>query len=72
MAFKEITTPKGIIIQGKNGKAELKWDPSFVPKTNRSLPGCRNSLILRCCEDAATEYLFKLERWKNPENWEPQ
>ena len=52
MAFKEITTPKGVIIQGKNGKAELKWDPSFVPKTNQKFTRMQkfvDSEVLRRC-----------------------
>ena len=52
MAFKEITTSKGVIIQGKNGKAELKWDPSFVPKTNQKFTRMQkfvDSEVLRRC-----------------------
>lgn len=52
MAFKEITTPRGVIIQGKNGKAELKWDSSFVPKTNQKFTWMQkfvDSEVLRRC-----------------------
>ena len=52
MAFKEITTPRGVIIQGKNGKAELKWDSSFVPKTNQKFTRMQkfvDSEVLRRC-----------------------
>ena len=32
MAFKAITTPRGSIVKGEGGMAELKWDPSFKAK----------------------------------------
>ena len=37
MAFKPITNPRGAIIQGKNGKAELIWNAGCAPRMNEVL-----------------------------------
>ena len=34
MGFKPIETPRGSLIQGPNGKAELKWNPGFEQHIN--------------------------------------
>ncbi len=52
MAFKPITTPRGSIVQNKYGKAELKWDPSFAPRRNKSFTRMQkfiDSEVLRRC-----------------------
>ena len=36
MALKQIKTPRGCIIQGDKGKAELRWDSSFTPRANQN------------------------------------
>lgn len=37
MAFKPITNPRGAIIQGKNGKAELIWNAGCAPRMPATL-----------------------------------
>lgn len=52
MAFKEITTPRGTIVQGSNGKAELKWNPNFPQRMNEVLSKKQaiiDSEVLRLC-----------------------
>lgn len=52
MPLKEITTPRGAIVQGKSGKAELKWDPSFASKANQKFTRMQkfiDSEVLRRC-----------------------
>lgn len=52
MAFKEITTPRGTIVQGPNGKAELKWNPNFPQRMNEVLSKKQaiiDSEVLRLC-----------------------
>lgn len=52
MAFKEITTPRGTIVQGLNGKAELKWNPNFPQRMNEMLSKKQaiiDSEVLRLC-----------------------
>ncbi len=52
MPLKEIMTPRGAIVQGKNGKAELKWDPSFASKANQKFTRMQkfiDSEVLRRC-----------------------
>lgn len=52
MAFKPITAPRGTIVQGKNGKAVLKWDPSFAPTRNQKFDRMQkyvDSEVLRRC-----------------------
>lgn len=36
MAFKPITNPRGSIIRGKNGKAELIWNAGLRPENERN------------------------------------
>lgn len=65
VAFKEITTPRGVIIQGKNGKAELKWDSSFVPKTNQKFTRMQkfvDSEVLRRCSPRVPFQIGTLEK----------
>lgn len=48
-----IVTPRGWIIVGPNGKAELTWDTSFKPKWNRRFSAVQkyiDSEVLRRCE----------------------
>ena len=52
MAFKAITTPRGSIVKGEGGMAELKWDPSFAAKKNQSFSRMQkfvDSEVLRRC-----------------------
>lgn len=52
MAFKEITTPKGAIVKGEDGLAELKWDSNFAPKRNQNFKRMQkyiDSEVLRRC-----------------------
>ena len=52
MAVKNITTPRGCIIEGKNGKAQLKWDTSFAPNRNQNFSRVQkyvDSEVLRLC-----------------------
>lgn len=48
-----IETPRGVIVIGKNGKAELKWNPGFAPKWTRRYSAAQkfvDSEVLRLCE----------------------
>lgn len=48
-----IETPRGKVVLGKNGKAELKWRPRFAPKWTRRYSLAQkfvDSEILRQCE----------------------
>lgn len=52
MAFKPITTPRGSIIQGAHGKAELKWDSTFAASRNQNFTKIQkyvDSEVLRYC-----------------------
>lgn len=53
MGVKQITTPRGsIVVQGQNGIAELKWDATFVPRTNQKFSRMQqfvDSEVLRRC-----------------------
>ena len=52
MAFKPITNPRGAIIQGKNGKAELIWNAGCAPRMNEVLSKKQeiiDSELLRLC-----------------------
>lgn len=52
MAVKQISTPRGIIIQNEEGKAELKWDPSFASRINQKFSRMQkfvDSEVLRRC-----------------------
>ena len=52
MAFKAITTPRGSIVKGEGGMAELKWDSSFAAKKNQSFSRMQkfvDSEVLRRC-----------------------
>ena len=52
MAFKAITTPRGSIVKGEGGMAELKWDPSFAAKKNQRFSRMQkfvDSEVLRRC-----------------------
>lgn len=53
MGVKQITTPRGsIVVQGRNGIAELKWDATFVPRTNQKFSRMQqfvDSEVLRRC-----------------------
>mgnify|MGYP006896598023 CR=1 FL=1 len=52
MALKQIKTPRGCIIQGDKGKAELRWDSSFTPRANQNFNRMQkfvDSEVLRRC-----------------------
>ena len=52
MAFKEITTPAGSIIQGPNGSAQLVWNESFDSRMNKVLSEKQKTIdseVLRLC-----------------------
>ena len=53
MAFKPITNPRGAIIQGKNGKAELIWNAGCAPRMNE---------VLRLCAPMVPKRTGALER----------
>lgn len=53
MAFKKIETPRGAIIQGKNGKVRLVWNEGCAPRLNKKLMKKQeliDSEVLRYCE----------------------
>lgn len=48
-----IETPRGKVVRGPNGKAELVWNPRFVPKWTRRYSLAQkfvDSEVLRLCE----------------------
>lgn len=52
MAVKTIITPRGALIKGSGGKAELVWNPSFAAKRNQSFSRMQkviDSEVLRRC-----------------------
>lgn len=52
MAFKPIKNPRGAIIQGKNGKAQLIWNAGCAPRVNEVLSRKQeiiDSEVLRLC-----------------------
>lgn len=52
MALKKITTPKGLIINSGNGKAELTWNQNFAAKRNAQFSRKQmfvDSEVLRRC-----------------------
>lgn len=52
MPVKQISTPRGVIVQGSEGKAELKWDASFTPRANQNFNRMQkfvDSEVLRRC-----------------------
>lgn len=65
MAFKQITTPRGTIIQGANGKAELKWDSAFAGKRNQNFTRIQkyvDSEVLRYCSSKVPFQTGMLEK----------
>lgn len=49
----KIQTPRGIIVQGKNGKAELVWNPDFSQKQTKKFTSAQkivDSEVLRKCD----------------------
>ena len=49
----KIETPKGAVVIGANGKAELKFNPNFVPKWTKTYTTAQkfvDSEVLRLCE----------------------
>ena len=65
MAFKPIETPKGSIIQGPNGKAEIKWNPNFPQRMNEVLSKKQeiiDSEVLRLCSPMVPLRTGTLER----------
>ncbi len=65
MAFKPIETPRGSIIQGPNGKAELRWNPGFEQRINGVISKKQeiiDSEVLRLCSPMVPLRTGSLER----------
>lgn len=65
MAFKPIESPRGVIIQGKNGKAELIWNAGCAPRMNELLSkkqGIIDNEVLRLCAPMVPKRTGALER----------
>ena len=65
MAFKPITNPRGVIIRGKNGKAELIWNAGCAPRMNEMLSKKQeiiDSEVLRLCAPMVPKRTGALER----------
>ena len=65
MAFKPITNPRGAIIQGKNGKAQLIWNAGCAPRMNEVLSKKQeiiDSEVLRLCAPMVPKRTGALER----------
>ena len=65
MAFKPITSPRGAIIQGKNGKVELIWNAGCAPRMNEVLSRKQeiiDSEVLRLCAPMVPKRTGALER----------
>lgn len=65
MAFKPIKTPRGAIIQGKNGKAQLIWNAGCAPRVNEVLSRKQeiiDSEVLRLCAPMVPKRTGALER----------
>ena len=65
MAFKPIKTPRGAIIQGKNGRAQLIWNNGAAPRMNEMLSKKQeivDSEVLRLCGPLVPKRTGALER----------
>ena len=65
MAFKPITNPRGAIVRGKNGKAELIWNAGCAPRMNEMLSKKQeiiDSEVLRLCAPMVPKRTDALER----------
>lgn len=65
MAFKPINSPRGSIIQGKNGKVQLVWSSSCAPHLNKSLSSKQeiiDSEVLRRCAPMVPKRTGALEK----------
>ena len=65
MAFKPITNPRGVIIQGKNGKVQLIWNAGCAPRMNEVLSRKQeiiDSEVLRLCAPLVPKRTGALER----------
>lgn len=65
MAFKQITNPRGSIIQGKNGKVQIIWNAGCAPKMNDVLSKKQeiiDSEVLRRCSPMVPKQTGTLER----------
>ncbi len=65
MPVKQISTPRGVIVQGSEGKAELKWDASFAPRVNQNFSQMQkyiDSEVLRRCSPRVPFQTGMLER----------
>lgn len=65
MAFKPITTPRGCIVQGPNGKAEIVWSRGAAPRINGILSKKQeiiDSAVLRLCSPLVPLRTASLER----------
>lgn len=65
MAFKPIQTPRGAIIQGKNGSARLIWSNGTAPRLNSMLSKKQETIdseVLRLCGPLVPKRTGALER----------
>lgn len=65
MAFRPITNPRGTIIQGRNGRAELIWNAGCAPRMNEVLKKKQeivDSEVLRLCAPMVPKRTGALER----------
>lgn len=65
MAFKPITNPRGAILRGKNGRAELIWNAGCAPRMNEMLSKKQeiiDSEVLRLCAPMVPKRTGALER----------
>lgn len=65
MAFKPITNPRGAIIQGKNGRAQLIWNNGCAPRMNDVLSVKQeivDSEVLRRCAPMVPKRIGALEK----------
>lgn len=46
--FSEISTPRGVIVQGKNGMAELKWNDGFAPRMRQNFTKAQEVIDSEC------------------------
>ena len=65
MPFQPRANPRGAIIQGKNGKAQLVWNSGCAPRLNEVLKGKQkiiDSEVLRLCAPLVPKRTGALER----------
>lgn len=65
MAFKPITTPRGSLVQNKNGSVRTVWNDGCAPKLNKRLSKAQarvDSEVLRRCAPLIPKRTGALER----------